>query len=299
MAANTANVWDSSSALDLSQIRKTLVRMEDSIIFSLIERSQYKMNSVVYEADCKELGQFKLHQLKSAGSNGCLGDWVIYQMECVNSTLGRYGHPTEYSFFSPLPERTLGNTAESPPEILAPVPEACMVNRELLNIYRTKMLPHLCEEGDCSNHGSTAVQDMHCVQLMATRIYYGLFVAESKFQHDMERATALIKARDRDGLMAFITNAQVEEKNIERVTIKARAFSQNISLDDLPVGLAPGASDKNGQGRDSGRTPTYKLDPKFVGVVFRDFLMPLTKEVEVEYLLARLDHPAKLDASSK
>ena len=50
--ANTANVHDAASALDLGHIRSSLMRMEDSIIFSLIERSQYRLNAKVYEPDC-------------------------------------------------------------------------------------------------------------------------------------------------------------------------------------------------------------------------------------------------------
>ena len=34
---------------------------------------------------------------------------------------------------------------------------------------------------------------------------------------------------------------------------------------------------------------SYKIDADFVGTVFRDYIMPLTKDVEVDYLLARLD----------
>ena len=51
--ANTANLHDAESALDLSNIRQSLRRMEDSIIFSLIERAQYKINHKVYEPDCE------------------------------------------------------------------------------------------------------------------------------------------------------------------------------------------------------------------------------------------------------
>ena len=52
MASNTSTLSDAAVALDLNNIRKSLMRMEDSIIFSLIERGQFKMNSAVYEADC-------------------------------------------------------------------------------------------------------------------------------------------------------------------------------------------------------------------------------------------------------
>ena len=52
MASNTASLSDADVALDLNNIRKSLMRMEDSIIFSLIERAQYKINNPVYEPDC-------------------------------------------------------------------------------------------------------------------------------------------------------------------------------------------------------------------------------------------------------
>lgn len=285
MSANTADLLDARSALDLGNIRNSLMRMEDSIIFSLIERSQYKTNAAVYTPDCAQLGEFKLHQLKSTGSNGCLGDWFIYQTECLHAQVRRYQHPTEFSFFSPLPPPTLGSTSGGRTDvepILAPVPRSAVVNSKLLESYRREMVPVLCEDGDDGNHGSTAVQDVHCLQTMATRIYYGLFVAESKFRSETEKATALIKARDRDGLMAFITKPDVEARNIQRVILKARTFSQNISAAEEGQ-LAPVASLQT----------SYKLNAEFIGTVFRDFIMPLTKEVEVNYLLERLNGEAR------
>jgi chorismate mutase len=257
--------------------------MEDSIIFSLIERSQFKTNSSVYDQDCSQLGEFKLHQLKCAGSNGCLGDWFIYQTECLHSQVRRYKHPTEFPFFGPLPSASMGSTSGGRTDndaVLASVPAEAIVNQRLLEIYRTKMVPALCEEGDDGNHGSTAVQDVHCLQTMATRIYYGLFVAESKFRSEREKAEALIRARDREGLMAFITKPEVEARNIRRVILKARTFSQNIE--------APGEA---GQLTPTQENATYKINPDYIGTVFRDFLMPLTRDVEVEYLLARLSVP--------
>jgi len=253
------------------------MRMEDSIVFSLVERAQYKRNASVYEPDNPQLGHFKLHQLKSAGSDGCLGDWFIYQTECLHSQAHRYEHPTEFAFFGPLPEPTLGSgKLKQQKKILEAVPPEALINRRLLDIFRTKIIPHICEEGDDSNHGSTAVQDVHCLQMMATRIYYGLFVAESKFRTETEKARALIRAQDRDGLMAFITKPDVEVKNIQRVILKARTFSQTISTAEENQ-LAPTLSLKT----------SYKVNPEFIGAVFREFLMPLTKDVEVEYLLKR------------
>lgn len=36
--------------------------------------------------------------------------------------------------------------------------------RRLLELYRSKMIPELCEEGSDGNYGSTAVQDVHVLQ---------------------------------------------------------------------------------------------------------------------------------------
>lgn len=251
------------------------MRMEDSIIFNLVERSQYRVNEAVYKPNYEKLGEFRVHQLRSAGSNGCLGDWFLYQAECLHSQVRRYLHPTEYAFFGPLPEPTLHATLaeDKRDRILHTVPKEAVVNQRLLEIYREKMVPKICDAGDDGNYGSVAVQDVVTLQTMATRIYFGLFVAESKFRAERAKAEALIKARDREGLMAFITKPEVEARNIQRVILKTKTFSQDIDTPNL---------------QDEG-DKKYKIDADYVGAVFRDYLMPLTKDVEVEYLLARLD----------
>lgn len=275
MSANTADIDVSNpeQALDLGNIRRLLQRMEDSIIFSLIERAQYRSNAAVYEPHHGQLGKFRLHQLLSVGSTGCLGDWFIYQTECLHSQVRRYDHPTEFSFFEPLPEPLLAKSDQRE-QVLAPVPANARVNKRLLERYRSMMIPSICEDGDDGNYGSTAVQDVHVLQTMSTRIYYGLFVAESKFRSERATAEALIKDRDTEGLMAFITKPEVEARNVQRVILKAKTFSQNIA------NQAKAADESN---------PTYKVNPEHVGALFRDYIMPLTKDVEVAYLLARLE----------
>merc|ERR1712217_515779 len=154
------------------------------------------------------------------------------------------------------PEPSLGTSRSSKKSepILADVPAAALVNKRLLEIYRNKMVPAICENGDDGNHGSTSIQDIHCLQTMATRIYYGLFVAESKFRSETEKATRLIRGQDREGLMAFITKPEVEKKNVQRVILKARTFAQNIVAGE-PGQLAPILSSAN----------PYKLEPEYIG----------------------------------
>lgn len=43
-----ALVNDSASAMSLDEVRDKLIRLEDTIVFSLIERAKYPINSVVY-----------------------------------------------------------------------------------------------------------------------------------------------------------------------------------------------------------------------------------------------------------
>ena len=47
----------SASKLELSSIRSALIRQEDTIIFALIERSQWKRNVVCYEPGAAAYGR--------------------------------------------------------------------------------------------------------------------------------------------------------------------------------------------------------------------------------------------------
>ena len=55
--------------------------------------------------------------------------------------------------------------------------------------------------------------------------------------------------------------------------MKATAFGQVIKINE------------NGDAVD----PVYKIDPSLVANLYGDWIVPLTKEVQVEYLLRRLD----------
>jgi chorismate mutase len=66
---------------------------------------------------------------------------------------------------------------------------------------------------------------------------------------------------------------------IERVKLKAATFGQDLSA-------AAADSSSNGGG---GSGVSYKVRPEVVAQLYEQWVMPLTKEVEVQYLLARLD----------
>lgn len=77
--------------------------------------------------------------------------------------------------------------------------------------------------------------------------------------------------QDREGLMKLLTFKTVEEIVIKRVEKKARIFGQEVSLDG------------------DGNKGKYKVDPSVVSLLYDKWIMPLTKFVQVEYLLRRLD----------
>lgn len=118
--------------------------------------------------------------------------------------------------------------------------------------------------------------DVMILQALSRRIHYGKYVAEAKFREHTAKYTELIKARDADGILETLTDRAVELKVIERVKLKAATFGQDLST------AAGGA-----QGGEEGRN--YKVRPEVVAQMYDEWVMPLTKEVEVEYLLERLE----------
>ena len=162
---------------------------------------------------------------------------------------------------------------------LHPAAELININERIMKMYVDDLLPALCETGDDNNYGSTGLADVTNLQTISKRIHYGKFVAESKFQARSEEFSALIKAQDAAGLMELLTFKAVEDRVVRRVTNKAATYGQDIS-EDLPDGAA-----KLGEGPDL----VYKVKPSQIGELYRKWIMPMTKDVQVEYLLRRLD----------
>mmetsp|Transcript_30955 Transcript_30955/g.106454 ORF Transcript_30955/g.106454 Transcript_30955/m.106454 type:complete len:105 (-) Transcript_30955:32-346(-) len=51
-----------------------------------------------------------------------------------------------------------------------------------------------------------------------------------------------------------------------------------------------------GQEAFSDKGPGYKVDPACVGALYRDMIIPLTKQVQVRYILHKLGHADKIPA---
>lgn len=148
------------------------------------------------------------------------------------------------------------------------------VNPDILRSYREKVLPEACqrkEEGDRGetkeNYGSAACCDVLCLQALSRRIHFGKFVAESKFKKETARFVSLIKNEDRQGIDDAITDAKVEAKVLERLRLKAKTYGTDPS---------------------TGEQGEEKINVEAVVKMYKEVVIPLTKVVEVEYLLQRL-----------
>lgn len=79
--------------------------------------------------------------------------------------------------------------------------------------------------------------------------------------------------------MKLLTFVDVEEMVKKRVEKKAKVLGQEVSV----VDNANAKTDKHNA------SEKYKVDPSVVSRLYEEWIMPLTKLVQVEYLLRRLD----------
>ncbi|KAJ1893431.1 chorismate mutase aro7 [Kickxella alabastrina] len=273
------------AAPNLSELRNTLVRLEDTIIFALIERSQFKHNNSIYKANKMNFRD---------GYTGSFLSWFLKEVESVHAKVRRYQSPDEYPFTNNLPEPVLP-PLEYPPVLVDP--QEININDEIFDVYVNTVIPGITAQGDDTNYGSSATRDIECLQALSRRIHYGKFVAESKFQdpdcHD--EYVRLIKEKNRDRLMELLTNSRVEELLLKRLKAKALIYGQDLSSAGLDgnsnindssqplIGLRSSPSDAAEEKIKS------RVDYDLVVSLYRDYVIPLTKEVEIEYLLHRLD----------
>lgn len=239
----------------------------------MIERAQYSINAAVYQPGGVDVPCFH-----PDGTRASMLEFMLRENEQTGGKIRRYTSPDEHAFYpDSLPLLVI--PAMSYPNPLAPAAEGININARIMDMYVNDLLPALCQEGDDFNYGSTGLADVSNLQCLSKRIHYGKFVAESKFQAKPEEFTELIKAQDAAGLMDLLTYKEVEDRVVRRVTNKAATYGQDIS-EELPSDL----------GLRNQKDIEYKVAPERVGELYREWIMPMTKDVQVEYLLRRLDH---------
>lgn len=244
------------TVLNLQNIRNVLIRMEDTIIFNFIERSQFYKSPSVYEKQKFPINNY----------DGSLLDYALVEYEKLQSQLRRFESPDELPF---NPKEILKPILPpiNYPKILASYSDDINVNDIIKDVYVKEIIPLISiKEGDQpENLGSCVTCDIENLQALSRRIHFGKFVAEVKFQTEKERFTKLILDKDVPGIDAAITNSAVEEKILERLIEKGKAYGTDPHLKET------------------------KITPEYLAKIYKEYIIPLTKKVEVDYLLRRLE----------
>lgn len=254
-------------ALQLPKIRATLQRMEETIVFFLIERGQYALNSKIYEPGAfPELAEHE-HWNKT------WLEWVLKEVESSYAKLGRWYAPDEYPYtpLDQLPEPVLKPMAH--PQLLRP--HNINVTPRIYGFYTREIVPRItAREGESVdyNYGSSAVCDCEVLSALSRRIHYGMFVSESKFLADPAAFVPHIRSGNREALADLITKPEVERILLRRIAQKSDVYGQDL---DSAATAAGGVQRRR------------KINPEDVVALYEKYVIPLTKVVEVDYLLER------------
>lgn len=240
--------------LQLSVIASQLEGLEETILYHLIERVQFKVNKVIYLPGKSGF---------SGESNKSLLDIRLRHQEEMDSRFGRYCVPEERPFSKDLPRpRRKVNL----PEYNLVIDGFNKINlTESIKFSYIKLVPLICQPGDDGQYGSSVENDVYALQAISRRIHYGaLFVAESKYRSNREALDKYIKQQDWQGLEQKLTRKNVENRIIKRVKQKVAYAQKRIN-----------------------KKVRSTIEPELILKFYRDTIIPLTKQGEILYLKHR------------
>lgn len=225
--------------------------------------------------------------------------------EQLHCGVRRYTSPEEHAFF---PDRLKEGPMKAMAQLEYPTDlldnksaEQINFNPILLQKYIETIVPNLTQRGDDEQHGSSALCDIAVLQALSRRVHYGKFVAESKYRGDPEAYQKLIDKNDAEGVMELLTNAAVEEKVLRRAKLKAATYGReplltssmeqqksNNNKDTTSIVAAAAAAAVVAAIEAMGdESNDDKVDPSVIESIYRDIIIPLTKDIEVAYLFRR------------
>ena len=238
----------------LDHVAAQLEGLEETIIHRLVDRAQFSQNLQVYEAGKSGFSGEPARSLFSLR---------LFSQESMDAEFGRFQVPEERPFSTGLPAAR--RVVNLPPSLLVlPDFEAVNLTQEILAAY-LPFIRRFCAEGTDRQFGSSVEHDIYALQAISRRIHFGaMYVAEVKYRAETAAYRPLIQAGDRDGLIALLTRPEVEANIVRRVGDKVRYIQAGVN-----------------------RAVRVLIDNEAVLELYRDTIIPLTKEGEVRYLLAR------------
>ena len=242
-------------ALDLGLVAAQLEGLEETIIHKLLDRAQFAANSPAYDPGASGF---------AGVTDRSLFDLRLRYQEEMDAVFGRYMVPEERPYHTNLPAPRREVTLPPTPLQASAIRSVNLTPR--IVTHYLSYLPLLCREEHDGQYGSSVEHDVLAIQALGRRIHFGsLYVAESKFRADSPAFTATAERGDRSGLMKLITRAEVEERILERVREKVDYVQASVN-----TGVRK------------------RVDPEVVLRLYRDAIIPLTKEGQIDYLLARV-----------
>lgn len=150
---------------------------------------------------------------------------------------------------------------------------------------------------------------------MSKRIHFGKFVAESKYQSNPKEFQTLVDAGDANGVMALLTNEEVEKQVLTRARLKASTYGREPLMSSLPKVERGDKSDHNtaiiaaaaaaavvaaveAMQTSDQNAINGKVDPSIIESIYRQLIIPMTKDVEVAYLFLRCGRMPPVDFAS-
>ena len=134
-------------------------------------------------------------------------------------------------------------------------------------------------------------------------------MAESKYRSDPCSYDELVAADNIEGVYALLTNLVVEEKVLQRAKVKAATYgkeplvevdtivnlltnrgaagSSPLALTAVVAAAAAAAAVNAVDAAGLSEQCDAKIPPSAIEAIYRDLVIPLTKQVEVEYLFKR------------
>lgn len=168
--------------------------------------------------------------------------------------------------------------------------------------YLNIIVPAITTKGDDEQYGSTVLADISVLQALSKRIHYGKFVAESKYRSDPEGFQRLVDANDAEGVMKLLTNEKVEEQVLTRARLKATTYGREPLLAAMPKIKGKNEDDSSTAIIASAAAMAVvaacealqdqehvkgKVDPAIIECIYRELIIPITKDIEVAYLFRR------------
>lgn len=181
--------------------------------------------------------------------------------------------------------------------------------------YLNLVVPAVTTKGDDEQYGSTVLADITVLQALSKRIHYGKFVAESKYRSDPEGFQRLVDAGDANGVMELLTNEKVEEQVLTRARLKAATYGREPLLAAMPkisgnveddsstaiiasaAAMAVVAACESLQNQEN-EAVKGKVDPAIIEAIYKQLIIPMTKDVEVAYLFLRCGREPPVEYAS-